>query len=90
MFNSVSTIKGFFSAEHHVAHVNQFANARLFSVETVLGGKNVLICTFTVDDDDYFILTTVHGSRKHVGIGEHEFAQVLKAEGLLHLELKVE
>jgi hypothetical protein len=90
MHNSIATIKSFFSAEHHVAHVNQFSNVRLFSVETVISGKNVLICTFTVDDDDYFILTAVHGSRKHVGMGAYDFQQVLKAEGLLHPELKVE
>lgn len=89
MYNSVATVKSFFSADHHVAHANQFANGRLYVVETRIGNKNHLVCTFIVTENDEFTINMAHSGRQHTGAGYVEFAEVLKAEGLLHPEQPV-
>jgi len=90
MWKMTNTVKSLFADVNHVALINSFGNVQLYSVEERRAGKNQLVCTFTVDEGDYFVVTMVHGDKCVNGIGFLEFKKALKSQGLLHPDETVE
>lgn len=84
MFNAHNTIKSLFAPTMIVSCANKFANAELYVVEEILGGKHYFVASFYVEPCDYFVVTMQNGEKGLNGTGIIEFKGVLKSQGLLH------